>query len=167
MPTSSPVLTHEEVAALVDAMQSGDLDTSATEASSAAVQPYSLVANDTTTRGQLAALEMINDRFSRQLRGGLLTLLRQAVKITVLPFDVMTFSAYLKTLSSPSNVNIVRFTPLRGYGLVTLVRHLRCCRQLLRRARRWCDRTVGIARIHAHRGSHHPASDGVRLREPS
>ena len=120
MPTSSPVLTHEEVAALVDAMQSGDLDTSATEASSAAVQPYSLVANDTTTRGQLAALEMINDRFSRQLRGGLLTLLRQAVKITVLPFDVMTFSAYLKTLSSPSNVNIVRFTPLRGYGLVTL-----------------------------------------------
>jgi flagellar motor switch protein FliM len=63
---------------------------------------------------------MINDRFSRQLRGGLLALLRQAVKITVLPFDVMTFNAYLKTLPSPCNVNIVRFAPLRGYGLVTL-----------------------------------------------
>ena len=120
MPTSSPVLTHEEVAALVDAMHSGDLDTSTNDASSAPVQPYSLVANDTTSRSQLVALEMINDRFSRQLRGGLLTLLRQAVKITVLPFDVMTFGAYLKTLHSPSNVNIVRFTPLRGYGLVTL-----------------------------------------------
>jgi flagellar motor switch protein FliM len=63
---------------------------------------------------------MINDRFSRQFRGSLLTLLRQAVKVTVAPFDVMTFNAYLKTLPSPCNVNIVRFPPLRGYGLVTL-----------------------------------------------
>jgi flagellar motor switch protein FliM len=120
MATSGPVLTQEEVTALVDAMQSGDLDTSASDSVGPSVQPYSLVANDTTTRGQLAALEMINDRFSRQLRGGLLALLRQAVKITVLPFDVMTFNAYLKTLPSPCNVNIVRFAPLRGYGLVTL-----------------------------------------------
>jgi flagellar motor switch protein FliM len=120
MATSGPVLTQEEVTALVDAMQSGDLDTSASDSVGPSVQPYSLVANDTTTRGQLAALEMINDRFSRQLRGGVLALLRQAVKITVLPFDVMTFNAYLKTLPSPCNVNIVRFAPLRGYGLVTL-----------------------------------------------
>jgi flagellar motor switch protein FliM len=108
------------VSALVEAMQSGGVDTSSTEISSSAVQPYSLIANDTTSRGQLAALEMINDRFSRQFRGSLLTLLRQAVKVTVAPFDVMTFNAYLKTLPSPCNVNIVRFPPLRGYGLVTL-----------------------------------------------
>jgi len=120
MSTSGQVLSREEVSALVEAMQSGDLDTSAGDSASSEVQPYSLIANDTTSRGQLAALEMINDRFSRQFRGSLLTLLRQAVKVTVMPFDVMTFSAYLKTLSSPCNVNIVRFPPLRGYGLVTL-----------------------------------------------
>ncbi|MFM7397007.1 MAG: flagellar motor switch protein FliM [Gammaproteobacteria bacterium] len=120
MSTSGQILSREEVSALVEAMQSGDVDTSATEGAASAVQPYSLVANDTTSRGQLAALEMINDRFSRQFRGSLLTLLRQTVKVTVAPFDVMTFSAYLKTLSTPCNVNIVRFPPLRGYGLVTL-----------------------------------------------
>lgn len=120
MSTSGQILSREEVTALVEAMQSGDVDTSAVESSGSAVQPYSLIANDTTSRGQLAALEMINDRFSRQFRGSLLTLLRQAVKVTVAPFDVMTFSAYLKTLPSPCNVNIVRFPPLRGYGLVTL-----------------------------------------------
>ncbi|NBR66744.1 MAG: flagellar motor switch protein FliM [Actinobacteria bacterium] len=119
MSTSGQILSREEVSALVEAMQTGDLDTSAA-ATAPAVQPYNLIANDTTSRGQLAALEMINDRFSRQLRGGLLTLLRQAVKVTAAPFDVMTFNAYLKTLPSPCNVNIVRFTPLRGYGLVTL-----------------------------------------------
>ena len=120
MSTTGQILTREEVSALVEAVQSGDVDTSATEISTSAVQPYSLIANDTTSRGQLAALEMINDRFSRQLRGSLLTLLRQPVKVTVAPYDVMTFGAYLKTLSSPCNVNIVRFPPLRGYGLVTL-----------------------------------------------
>ncbi|MFM8586389.1 MAG: flagellar motor switch protein FliM [Gammaproteobacteria bacterium] len=120
MSTTGQILTREEVSALVEAMQSGDVDTSAADISPSAVQPYSLIANDTTSRGQLAALEMIDDRFSRQLRGSLLTLLRQAAKVTVAPFDVMTFSAYLKTLSSPTNVNIVRFPPLRGYGLVTL-----------------------------------------------
>jgi flagellar motor switch protein FliM len=120
MSTSGQILSREEVTALVEAMQSGDVDTSAAEGAASAVQPYSLIANDTTSRGQLAALEMINDRFSRQFRGSLLTLLRQAVKVTVAPFDVMTFSAYLKTLPSPCNVNIVRFPPLRGYGLVTL-----------------------------------------------
>jgi len=120
MSTSGQILSREEVSALVEAMQSGGVDTSSSEISSSAVQPYSLVANDTTSRGQLAALEMINDRFSRQFRGSLLTLLRQAAKVTLAPFDVMTFSAYLKTLPSPCNVNIVRFPPLRGYGLVTL-----------------------------------------------
>jgi flagellar motor switch protein FliM len=120
MSSTGQILSREEVSALVEAMQSGDVDTSSTAASPSAVQPYSLIANDTTSRGQLAALEMINDRFSRQFRGSLLTLLRQAVKVTVAPFDVMTFSAYLKTLPSPCNVNIVRFPPLRGYGLVTL-----------------------------------------------
>jgi len=120
MSTTGQILSREEVSALVEAMQSGGVDTSSTEISSSAVHPYSLIANDTTSRGQLAALEMINDRFSRQFRGSLLTLLRQAVKVTVAPFDVMTFNAYLKTLPSPCNVNIVRFPPLRGYGLVTL-----------------------------------------------
>ena len=120
MSTSGQVLTREEVSALVEAMQSGDVDTSTADSPAPAVQAYSLIANDTTSRGQLAALEMINDRFSRQFRGSLLTLLRQAVKVTVVPFDVMTFNAYLQTLPSPCNVNIVRFAPLRGYGLVTL-----------------------------------------------
>lgn len=120
MSTPGQILSREEVNALVEAMHTGDLDTSASAGPSPAVQPYNLIANDTTSRGQLAALEMINDRFSRQLRGSLLTLLRQAVKVTATPFDVMTFNAYLKTLPSPCNVNIVRFAPLRGYGLVTL-----------------------------------------------
>jgi flagellar motor switch protein FliM len=81
MSNSGQVLTSDEVQALVDAMASGEVDVSPDTAASAApaVQVYSLVSTDTTSRSQLAAIEMINDRFARQLRGGLLNLLRQSL----------------------------------------------------------------------------------------
>lgn len=122
MSNSGQVLTSDEVQALVDAMASGDVDVSPdTDASaSPSVQAYSLVSTDTTSRSQLAALEMINDRFARQLRGGLLNLLRQAVKVSINPFEVTTFGAYIQSVPSPCSVNIVRYPPLRGYGLVTI-----------------------------------------------
>ncbi len=120
MSKSGQLLTPDEVNALVGALQSGDIETSATSSSGSSVQPYSLVGSDTTSRSQLAALEMIDDRFSRQLRGSLLTRLRQAVKVTATPFEVTTFHDYMQGLPSPCNVNIVRYPPLRGYGLVTM-----------------------------------------------
>ena len=49
MSTTGQILSREEVSALVEAMQSGGVDTSSTEISSSAVQPYSLIANDTTS----------------------------------------------------------------------------------------------------------------------
>jgi flagellar motor switch protein FliM len=120
MTTPKPLLSPAELDALVDGLETGQVDTTPATTSAAAVKPYSLVANDTTSRSQLAALEMINDRFSRQFRGSLLTLLRQAVKVSVTPFEVMSFGAYIKSVPSPCNVNIVRYPPLRGYGLITI-----------------------------------------------
>ena len=122
MSNSGQVLTSDEVQALVEAMASGEVDVSPDTAASTtpAVQAYSLVSTDTTSRSQLAAIEMINDRFARQLRGGLLNLLRQAVKVSINPFEVTTFGAYIQSVPSPCSVNIVRYPPLRGYGLVTI-----------------------------------------------
>jgi len=115
------LLSSEEVEALVEGMASGDVDTSPTPGPTpGSVQAYSLVSTDTTTRGQLAALEMINDRLSRQLRGSLLNLLRQAVKVAVNPFEVTTFGSFIHSVPAPCNVNIVRYPPLRGYGLITI-----------------------------------------------
>lgn len=115
------LLSSEEVEALVEGMASGDVDTSPTPGPTpGSVQAYSLVSTDTTTRGQLAALEMVNDRLSRQLRGSLLNLLRQAVKVAVNPFEVTTFGSFIHSVAAPCNVNIVRYPPLRGYGLITI-----------------------------------------------
>jgi hypothetical protein len=48
MSTTGQILSREEVSALVEAMQSGGVDTSSAEVSSSAVQPYSLIANDSS-----------------------------------------------------------------------------------------------------------------------
>ena len=120
MNTNGPLLTSEEVAALVEAAHADDHELAGGAASGGAYSPYDLVSNDTTSRSQLAALEMVEDRFARQLRGDLLTLLRQAVRISQTQFEVTTFGKYLQSLPSPCNVNIVRYPPLRGYGLITI-----------------------------------------------
>jgi flagellar motor switch protein FliM len=121
MSNSGQILTSDEVQALVDGMASGEVDTTpAAGTAASSIQSYSLVSTDTTSRSQLAALEMINDRFTRSLRGSLLTLLRQAVKVSINPFEVMTFGNYIQSIPSPCSVNIVRYPPLRGYGLITV-----------------------------------------------
>jgi len=122
MNTPKPVLTADEVDALIEGVESGDVNvapvTSAPQGAN--IQPYSLFATDTTSRSQLSTIDMINDRFSRQLRGNLLTLLRQAVKLTAKPFEVTTFGNYIRSVPAPCNVNIVRYAPLPSYGLITI-----------------------------------------------
>jgi len=122
MSPAKPVLTADEVDALVEGVESGDVNISPATGgpSGASIQPYSLFATDTTSRSQLSTIDMINDRLSRQLRGNLLTLLRQAVKLTPKPFEVTTFGNYIRSVPAPCNVNIVRYAPLPGYGLITI-----------------------------------------------
>ena len=121
MSNPKSLLSPEELESLVEGLESGEVNTTPLGSDAEAeVRAYSLVSNDTTSRGQLAALEMINDRLSRQLRGSFLTLLRQAVKVSAVPFEVMSFGAHIKSIPTPCNVNIVRYPPLRGYGLITM-----------------------------------------------
>jgi flagellar motor switch protein FliM len=122
MSPSKAILSPDEVDALVEGVESGDINvTPMTDGPmGASIQPYSLFATDTTSRSQLSTIDMINDRLSRQLRGNLLTLLRQAVKLTPKPFEVTTFGNYIRSVPAPCNVNIIRYAPLPGYGLITI-----------------------------------------------
>jgi len=92
MSNSKPLLTSEEIDALVEGVVTGEVDTSliANDLEDAVVS-YSLVAPDTISHNQLVALDLIHDRFTRQLRGSLLTLLRKTTKISILPYQATTF----------------------------------------------------------------------------
>jgi flagellar motor switch protein FliM len=71
-------------------------------------------------RGRMPTLEMVNDRFARQLRVSLYNLLRRSIELSVKPITMMRFSEYTHSLSLPVNLNLVKINPLRGTALFVL-----------------------------------------------
>jgi flagellar motor switch protein FliM len=65
-------------------------------------------------------LEMINERFARQLRAGLFNMLRRTAEVTATPLRVQKFSEYAQGLQVPSSLNLIKLEPLRGTALFVL-----------------------------------------------
>ena len=79
-----------------------------------------LVTEDTTIGINLAAVDMITERFTRHLRLGLLDVLRTSPRITADRVQTLPFSEYLKDLKAPLSVNTVRLSGLRGTSMVVI-----------------------------------------------
>ena len=85
-----------------------------------AVRPHNLVTEDTTIGINLAAVDMITERFTRHLRLGLMEVLRTSPRITADRVKTLPFSEYLKDLKAPLSVNTVRLSGLRGTSMVVI-----------------------------------------------
>jgi flagellar motor switch protein FliM len=81
---------------------------------------YDFGNNVRIVRGRMPTLEMINERFGRLLRTSLYNLLRQSAVISVGSVEILKFSDYVRGLHLPTSLNLVKFNPLRGTGLVIL-----------------------------------------------
>lgn len=75
---------------------------------------------DRIVRGNMPALEMINERFAREFRLSLFNLLRRKSEVTVAGIRVVKFGEYLQGLTTPTSLNIVQVQPLRGSALFAL-----------------------------------------------
>ena len=85
-----------------------------------AVRSHNLVTEDTTIGINLAAVDMITERFTRHLRLGLMEVLRTSPRITADRVKTLPFSEYLKDLKAPLSVNTVRLSGLRGTSMVVI-----------------------------------------------
>jgi flagellar motor switch protein FliM len=63
---------------------------------------------------------MINERFIRMFRLGMLEVLRTSPRINPSRAQIVLFSDYIKDLKAPLSVNIIRMAPLRGYAMVVI-----------------------------------------------
>jgi flagellar motor switch protein FliM len=63
-------------------------------------------------------MEIVNERFARNLRVGLFNFIRRSPEISVGPVAVQRYSAFLRELAVPTNFKIVAIRPLRGSGLI-------------------------------------------------
>ena len=123
MAEDSSRLSEEELNAL--ASDEGFDDDSASlidpeAALSAEIRPHNLVTEDTTIGINLAAVDMITERFTRHLRLGLLEVLRTSPRITADRVKTLPFSEYLQDLQAPLSVNTVRLSGLRGTSMVVI-----------------------------------------------
>ena len=100
---TSGKLSDEELLALQES--------SAYQDESAQVVLHDLATEDTSLGFNESAIDMINERFTRQLRVGLMDVLRTTPKISIERVKIEKYGTFLSTLQAPLSVNTVKFEP--------------------------------------------------------
>ena len=115
---SESFLSQEEVDALLEGV-TGESQKLAEEVhESGEVRAYNISSQERIVRGRMPTMEVVNERFARNLRVGLFNFIRRSPEISVGPVTVQRYSAFLRELAVPTNFNIVAIRPLRGSGLI-------------------------------------------------
>ena len=123
---SEQSLSSDDINSLLSAVDEGKISAAQAEkmlgepAEDASVVKYDLLSQDRIIRGRLPTLDIINDRFARQLRITLSNSVRKVMQVSVENTTLMKYGEFLNYLPSPSCLNIVRLQPLRGSSIVTI-----------------------------------------------
>lgn len=111
-------LSQDEVDALLEGVTGESQKLQKEEEPVGGVRDYNLSSQERIVRGRMPTMEIVNERFSRNLRVGLFNLIRRSPEISVGAVQVQKYSAFLRELVVPTNFNIMAIRPLRGNGLV-------------------------------------------------
>jgi flagellar motor switch protein FliM len=110
-------LSQDEVDALLEGV-TGESQKLDKEEPTEGIRDYNLASQERIVRGRMPTMEIINERFARNLRVGLFNFMRRSPEVSVGPVRVLKYSAFLRDIVVPTNINIVSLAPLRGSGLV-------------------------------------------------
>ena len=115
---SESFLSQEEVDALLEGV-TGESQKNVEEVfEPGEVRSYDISSQERIVRGRMPTMEIVNERFARNLRLGLFNFIRRSPEVSVSPVTVQRYSAFLRDMVVPSNFNIVAIRPLRGNGLI-------------------------------------------------
>ncbi len=115
---SESFLSQEEVDALLEGVTGESQKLSEEVLDNGEVRAYNISSQERIVRGRMPTMEIVNERFARNLRVGLFNFIRRSPEISVGPVTVQRYSAFLRELAVPTNFNIVAIRPLRGSGLI-------------------------------------------------
>lgn len=120
--STADLLSQDEIDALLHGVDDGDVDTGADddEFSRGAARSYDFTSQERIVRGRMPTLEMVNERFARHFRIALFNFLRRAAEISVSGIQVQKFSEFIQGLFVPTNLNVIRMSPLRGRALIVM-----------------------------------------------
>jgi flagellar motor switch protein FliM len=116
---SQQILSQDEVDALLQGItgESQKLEEEANE-QGGGIREYNLANQERIVRGRMPTMEVINERFARNIRIGLFNLIRRSPEVSIGGTKVHKYGAFLREIVVPTNFNVVGFKPLRGSGLL-------------------------------------------------
>jgi flagellar motor switch protein FliM len=117
--SAQEVLNQDEIDALLNGVDAGVVNTDAPPEDGQA-RAYDFSREMRIVRGRMPTLEMVNERFARQLRNTMYNLLRKTVELSVGQVSMKKFSEYTHSLPLPINLNLCKINPLRGTALFAL-----------------------------------------------
>jgi flagellar motor switch protein FliM len=119
------VLSQDEIDALLQGIDDGDIDTPDSVASSTTRKQegpplYDFSRSELSIHGQLPGLESIFNKFARRLRNIFASELGKAVYVGLDSLEAVPYEDLIKRLPLPSSIHLARLEPLRGQSLVVL-----------------------------------------------
>lgn len=113
---SEEILSQDEVDALLKGVM-GEAEDEGPQQEAGAIRSYDIGKQERIVHGRMPTLELIHERFARMFRIGLFNFMRRSAEISVSPPKVLKYSEFVRNLVAPTNLNLVRFKPLRGTAL--------------------------------------------------
>lgn len=117
---ATSLLTPDELSALAEGVMDGSIPVDTGFNTAARVKKHDLASEDSSLGVNITSIDMINERFIRTFRLGLVEMLRTSPKVNPNQVEIVRFGDYLKSLKAPLSVNVVRMNPLRGNSLVVI-----------------------------------------------
>jgi flagellar motor switch protein FliM len=112
------ILSQDEVDALLQGITGESQKLEQEEVETGGIRDYNLASQERIVRGRMPTMEIINERFARNVRIGIFNFIRKSPEISIGPIKVQKYSAFLREIVVPTNFNIVSVRPLRGSGLI-------------------------------------------------
>ena len=115
---SQQILSQDEVDALLQGITGESQKIEQEEVQTGGIREYDISSQERIVRGRMPTMEIINERFARNIRIGLFNFIRKSPEISIAGIKVQKYSAFLREIVVPTNFNIMSVRPLRGSGLI-------------------------------------------------
>ena len=120
MSNTSRKLSSDEVSALMEGLQNGEINTNSGVNNDIEVTDFTFGSDNLELLGDYYALRLINERFARLVRSIFLPMIRIQPKINPFPPEVKTYDEYSAGLNSFMSLTTSRIDELRGSMLLVL-----------------------------------------------
>jgi flagellar motor switch protein FliM len=120
MATRQNLLSPEELSALSEGLKDGSLEADTGFNTGVRVRKHDLASENSSLGVNVSSIDMINERFIRMFRLGLLEVLRTTPRVNPTRVQIMKFGDYLGMLKPPLSVNTIRINPMRGNSVIII-----------------------------------------------